>query len=179
MDEIWKDIEGYEGMYQISNLGRVKSLSRVVIRKNGVPNSVKEKYFKRKIHSTGYYLIGLTQFGKTINVKLHRLIAKAFIPNPKNLPDVNHIDGDKSNNELSNLEWTSTRENSVHGFLRRKKSSRYPGVSWVSSRSKWCAFIKLDGTQMNLWSFKNEEDAKNAYLDAHVRFGIENRYAAL
>lgn len=178
MEEIWKDIDGYEGIYQISNLGRVKSLSRVVIRKNGAPNGVKEKFFKRKVHSTGYYIVGLTQSGKTKNVKLHRLIAKAFIPNPKNLTDVNHINYDRSDNRIENLEWTSHRENGVHGFRNTKKTSKYPGVSWNKHRSRWAAFIQVEGRQINLGGFLSEEEAHQSYLNAHNRFGIQNKYAA-
>lgn len=178
MTEIWKDMDGLKGSHQINQSGVIKSLARTVIRKNGVPNRVLEKLIKRKVHSSGYVILNLNHFGKVVSCRLHRLLAEAFIPNPKNLPDVNHIDGNKANNELSNLEWTSTRENSVHGFLRKKKSSKYPGVSWKSSRSTWCAFIKVNGRQINLGSFLNEEEAHKAYLDAHRDFCIENKYAA-
>lgn len=180
MQEEWIDIESLKGSYQINRSGIIKSLARNVIRKNGVPNRVLEKVLKpRKVHSSGYVILNLNHFGKSVSCRLHRLLAETFIPNPQNLPDVNHIDGNKSNNDISNLEWVSTRENSTHAFLMRKKTSQYSGVSWSSAKSKWCSHIKVNGKHMNLGYFLDEENARKAYLDAHLRFGIQNKYLQL
>jgi len=103
MQEIWKDIEGYEGLYQISNLGNVKSL-----------------YFEPPIilksskDSRGYLYVVLSKNGKQKIGRIHRLVASAFICNPKNKPQVNHIDGVKSNNTVKNLEWVTNAENMKH-----------------------------------------------------------------
>ena len=101
--EIWKDISGYEGMYQVSNLGRVKSF------KQG-----KERILKPG-SCRGYLLVGLSKNGKMKTYTVHRLIAQAFIPNPNNLPELNHIDEDKTNNKLENLEWCNRKYNNNYG----------------------------------------------------------------
>lgn len=102
MKEVWKDIEGYEGLYQVSNLGRVHSLYKNLI-------------LKGSEDSWGYLQVKLYKNGIKSNKKMHRLVAQAFIPNPENKPEVNHIDEDKTNNKLSNLEWSTAKENSNHG----------------------------------------------------------------
>ena len=115
--EIWKDIEGFEYKYQISNYGRVKIKENVTMRMNmGKMRPYKQKETIMKPTSDGSYLkVGLLdETGKHKNKHIHRLIATHFIPNPNNLPQVNHIDGNKLNNSIDNLEWVSASENSIH-----------------------------------------------------------------
>lgn len=121
MQEIWKDIDNYIGKYQISNLGRVKSLPR-----NGTICS--ERILKIQKDRKGYSYVS---FHKK-KFKVHRLVAQAFIPNPTNKPEVNHIDENKENNIVENLEWNTSKENIAHSFkigLRKnvdlKKVSQY------------------------------------------------------
>lgn len=109
IEEIWKDVVGYEGYYQISNLGRIKSLN---YGKNGYAKILKNSF----IASYKYYQIKLYKDTKSKILKVHRLLAQAFIPNPENKPCINHIDGDKLNNDLSNLEWCTYSENIQHAF---------------------------------------------------------------
>ena len=97
-DEIWKDIEGYEGLYQISNFGNVKSLAKPRKNGNNTQYIQKEKLLKQSFTSTGYKKVELYKNGKRKSFKVHRLVAKAFISNPENKPEVNHIDGNKINN---------------------------------------------------------------------------------
>lgn len=102
--EIWKDIDGYEGTYQISNKGNVKSL------KCG-----KERILRPGINSWGYMVVCLYHDNMKKTVKLHRLVAQAFIPNPENKPQINHKDENKLNNCVNNLEWTTAKENINYG----------------------------------------------------------------
>lgn len=114
MEEIWKDIEGYEGLYQISNLGRVRSLDRYM--KNGTSNQYirKGKILIQQKGTGNYIQVCLSKNCKGKCYKLHRLVAEAFIPNIENKPDINHIDGNKSNNCANNLEWCTKSENMKH-----------------------------------------------------------------
>lgn len=104
ISEIWKDIPSYEGVYQVSNLGRVKSLDRVVFN-NGTQRNLTGRFLKIVIDSLGYALVHLSKNGISKNHKVHRLVLESFELNPENKLQVNHINGIKSNNYLTNLEW--------------------------------------------------------------------------
>ncbi len=115
--EVWKDIVGYEGIYKVSNFGRIKSLEKVFwSSKNNSFSTNKE--FIRKLSNTrkGYLRIGLMKDLKQKPFLVHRLVAIAFIPNPENKPEVNHKDGIKTHNYKMNLEWNTTKENVIHSF---------------------------------------------------------------
>lgn len=121
VEEIWRDIIGYEGIYQISNHGRMLSLckwSHGKICKRKEPKILK-LYLEKK---TGYYCYVLGQWNTTQpwrRFTIHRLVAKAFIPNPDNLPEVNHIDGNKLNNHVTNLEWNTRLQNIRHAYKHK------------------------------------------------------------
>lgn len=106
-NEEWRDIEGYEGLYQISNLGRVKSLGNTMLRK--------EKILKPNKHNCGYYRVELSKNNKQKWYYIHRLVAQAFIPNPDDLLFINHKDEDKTNNAVGNLEYCTARYNCNYG----------------------------------------------------------------
>jgi hypothetical protein len=116
--EIWKDIQNFEGLYQISNLGRVKSLDRYIELKNGTNRFVKGRVLKPSKHKTkpSYYNVILSNKGKRYSMSIHRLVAEHFIPNKDGKPQVNHKDGDKLNNKVNNLEWVTYSENTIHSF---------------------------------------------------------------
>lgn len=109
MEEVWEDIPEYEGFYKVSNLGRVKSLPR-----NGTIQQ--ERIMINKITKQGYVTVHLRKLGVSKYLKIHRLVALTFLNNPENKPQVNHKDGNKENNNLSNLEWMTVSENVQHAF---------------------------------------------------------------
>lgn len=127
MEEVWKDVVGYEGLYQVSNLGRVKSLSRLVDKGKYGTIYTKERILKNQKVNVNYLFVILSKDGKHKNMTVHRLMAKAFLPNPDNLSDVNHKDENPSNNfiyinkdgsvdyEKSNLEWCTHKYNCNYG----------------------------------------------------------------
>ena len=112
MKEIWKDIIDYTGLYQVSNFGRIKSLK-------------KEKIMKQRKDKDGYLLIDLHKNSKKKTFKVHRLVAQAFIPNPNNLLQINHIDEIKQNNSVNNLEWCSQKYNVNYGSCIKKSSEKH------------------------------------------------------
>ena len=118
--EIWRDIEGYKGLYQVSNMRRVKSL--------GNEFSRKEKILKPQKNTTGYLTIRLHKDGKQKGCLIHRLVAQTFLKNPEEYPVINHIDENKENNAVSNLEWCSVRYNNTYGnrIERVSKSKSVP-----------------------------------------------------
>lgn len=130
--EIFKDIIGYEGIYQISNLGRVKSLKRFVDNHSGLKKQLKEKILKNHISKTGYYVIDLKNNSLRKTFKVHRLIAIMFISKVNGKDFVNHIDGNKLNNSIDNLEWCTISENNKHAELTGLKNDS--GVN--NSKSK-------------------------------------------
>jgi hypothetical protein len=114
MQEIWKDIPNYEGFYQVSNLGNIKSLH---YNQQNI-----EKILKQTKNSSGYYKVELYKNKKSKIFYVHRIVAMAFIPNPKNKSEVNHIDGNKLNNNVSNLEWNTISENQKHAIKHKLRS---------------------------------------------------------
>lgn len=114
--EVWKDVQGYEDKYQVSNLGRVRSKRRIVDRGKYGLLTVPARYMTLRQKGNGYLIVGLYSHNKSKNAYVHRLVAKAFIPNPQQLPTVNHKNGDKTNNTVSNLEWASYSANNYHAY---------------------------------------------------------------
>ncbi len=108
MEEIWKDIKGYEGIYQISNKGQVKSKAR--------RGNWKETILKPSETRDHYFVVTLSKNGVHKSRRVNRIVAETFIENPLNKPEVNHIDGDKHNNNVENLEWVTTKENIIHSY---------------------------------------------------------------
>ena len=124
MQEIFKDIEGFEGLYQISNLGRVKSLrfNKEILLKDGKTG-----------RELGYRSVVLTKNKIKKTYYVHRLVAQAFIPNPENKSDANHKNGIKSDNIIANLEWCTCSENSLHSF---RKEGRKATGGWITEEGR-------------------------------------------
>lgn len=121
MQEIWKDIDGYEGLYKVSSMGRVYSVPRI----SPTGCKVNGRFLCHGDNGHGYKIVNLWKDGKSKIKYVHRLVALAFIPNPDNLPEINHKDENKENNCVSNLEWCSNRYNVTYGTARKRGMATY------------------------------------------------------
>lgn len=163
--EQWKDVLNYEGLYQVSDLGRVKSLGGVTNMPNGGIRINKSKILTPMKCGVGYLTIALYKNRKKEYGKVHRLVWEAF--NGKTYLPIDHIiEGNKLDNRLCNLQAITSRENSSKHRLTKTKTSKYTGVSWRNDTNKWTSRITINGKYKNLGSFINEIDAANAYKNA-------------
>lgn len=167
--EIWKDV--FELPYIISNFGVVK-------RNPNAPYYHKNKeYVKPYINNKGYLCINLYKDSKVYKYQIHRLLAIIFIPNPNNLKEVNHIDGNPLNNDLTNLEWVTHKQNIQHAWdnnlfknrhacasvKRKGSSSKYRGVSWSNERKRWCVYVTFNKKRYGVGRYRDEIEAAKAY----------------
>jgi hypothetical protein len=163
MEEIWKDIPNYEGFYQASNLGRIKSIDRVVNHAKSGKLRLVGKILKTPIASNGYAVVNLSRNRNTITKYVHAIIAETFLnhkPNGHHFV-IDHIDEDKSNNELINLRITTSRYNTTrnqNGF-----TSKYVGVNYRKGVRKWRANIRIHGKLINLGNYNTEIEAHQSY----------------
>lgn len=176
MEEIWKDIKGYEGMYQVSNLGRIKSLARMTSSNNGSTNYLKrenEKILMTRQGNRGYLLAYLTKNSKTKTVRVHRLVAENFIPNPENKPQVNHINGIKTDNRLENLEWNTCQENTQHAVRTGLKIvTENQKRAAIENILKACEKNKVKVMQFDLQG--NYIKTWNSILEAKEFYGLKS-----
>lgn len=157
--EVWKDIPEYEGLYQVSNLGNVRSLDRLCSRGREIKGTV----LKPRLSSVGYFNVNLYKCGEFKTKTVHGLVSCAFLnhtPNGVKLV-VNHIDINRENNNLYNLEIITNRENTNKKHL--KSSSKYVGVSWAKRNKKWQSQIYVNGKIKHLGYFTDEKEAAQAY----------------
>lgn len=124
MKEVWKDIAGYEGLYEVSNLGRVRSLDRYVPHRTFGKKFCKGHVMATHINNAGYVTVNLCKHNRYTSYDIHRLVAIAFMENPEGLPEVNHIDENKQNNCIENLEWVTKQQNESHGTKRMRSSEK-------------------------------------------------------
>ena len=143
MGEIWKDIQNYEGSYQVSNYGRVKSLSRVDSR----GNKRNEKILKGRKNRQGYYDVALCKNGKQKFCRINRLVAQAFIPNPENKPFVDHINAIKTDNRVENLRWCTYTENAK--FKEELKNNKFIAIAPDGKITEWYVIAECS-RQLNL-----------------------------
>lgn len=128
--ERWKDVKEYEGMYQVSTHGDVRSVDRVTPDKR----NIKGRYLKIRLDRYGYSAVSLSKNSKIKNLKVHRLVAINFIKNQKNKPQVNHLDGNKTNNYYKNLEWATAKENQNHAWSHGLKENVKPATSKIGKK---------------------------------------------
>ncbi len=161
--EIWKDIPGYKGHYKVSNLGRVKSIKRVVQREGQIGGlTINERILKPIINKGGYHILYLSINGQKKTFLIHRAVAMTFLKNKFNKSDVNHIDGNKTNNSVKNLEWATSLENAKHavklGLNRPTRGCSHPLSKWTNDQ------VLAVKTLL--------ENRKHSYLEIEKRTGV-------
>ena len=114
--EYWVPIPNYEGYYEISTIGNIRSIKRSILTKSGYLKPEKERIITQRISNKGYSTVTLSKNGQSKSQHVHRLLAQAFIPNPENKATVNHLNGDKLDNRIENLEWATYSENAIHAY---------------------------------------------------------------
>jgi hypothetical protein len=172
--EIWKDVVGYEGLYKVSNSGRIKSLDRLVVTKKNVNINIPEKIRKQCDNGFGYLYVTLTKNGKSLTQASHRIVAKAFIPNTENKKCINHKNWNRSDNRVDNLEWTTYMENSCSKSNRTQYSSQYAGVSYSKRDKMYIAKVSIKGKYVFQKGFKKDIDAYNARIEYMTKNNLKN-----
>lgn len=165
--EIWKPIKDYEELYEVSNLGNVRSVDRYVNAKlNGVltKRKIEGTNIKPYLHKTGYYIVKLSKNGKRKNIKIHRLVAEAFIDNPNKLKCINHKDENKLNNYVENLEWCSYKYNNNYGTKKERISQ--------SMFKKVCQYT-VDGKFIKIWD--SIKEAQKYYKTGNISAVCKNK----
>jgi hypothetical protein len=162
--EEWRDVFGFEGLYMISNLDRVKSLERIGKSPTGYKSVIKEKIRKQFFDKKGYLIRGLYKNKKEKKKKVHRLVAEAFIPNPENKKEVNHKKGIKHDSRASELEWVTRSENRLHGFKV---------LNWIPSHKGKLGKLNHLSVKVNQLSLSGKLVKKwDSMADAAREFGI-------
>jgi hypothetical protein len=163
-NEVWKNVPNYSG-YQVSSRGRVKSLQRVEVGKDGKKRTIKYKMLSMEVTENGYHRVGLTSNGVLKRIKVHQLVAMAFLGHVRCGNDlvVNHKNFVRSDNRVENLEIVTSRENSSKNYL--KSASKHIGVTHQKPNNKWVARIRANGKRVRLGVFETEDEA-GLYYDA-------------
>ena len=167
--EIWKEIKNYEGFYEVSSLGRVRSLTRYIKQKNNSKKKIAGKILKPIPNKNGYLMVTLSKDCKGKRYFVHRLVADAFILNKNNKKEVNHIDENPKNNKVNNLEWVTHLENSNYG-TRGKRISKNLKEWCKKNRVKKVKQVSLNGIFIKEW-----ESAK----DVQKELGINSKGISL
>ena len=179
MEEIWKEIPGFDGAYQVSSLGNVRSCDRIIYYRNGNPRGSckheKGRIISQHISNSGYYNVPLRKNKIRKFYFVHRLVAQTFLDNPENKPQVNHIDGNRLNNQVSNLEWATRSENVNHalrtGLLHGLRGDLSPHKVAVLQYEKDGTFVRewscmadaarfLNGTKAGIYSACRQKNCK-------------------
>ena len=155
MSEEWRDVVGYEGRYQVSSMGRVKSL----VRKDCLGRTVKERILKPGVIHNGYLQVGLCAGGKQKTLRVHRLVCEAFHENPDNKPQVNHINEDKTDNRACNLEWCTCKQNLNHGS-RNERAGK--------AKSKPVGQYTRDGDLVKVWPSTQEAERQAGFNHGNI-----------
>lgn len=171
MIEIWEDIDNYIKLYQVSNMGRIRSLDHT--RKAGTGSYVQKGQIIKPYITRGYFHVKLTKEGKVRDFQVHRLVAQTFICNQQNKPQVNHIDGNKLNNCVNNLEWCTQSENMVHAY---KIGLEKPIYGRENPRAKRVIQYNLQGGFISEYMSTMEAERKTKIKHANISRCCKGRY---
>ena len=157
--ETWRKIEDYDN-YSVSDLGNIKNV------KTG-------RILKLSTNNRGYYIVGLFKNGNKTSKTVHTLVAEAFIENPNDKPNVDHMNNNQLDNRKENLRYCLQKENIRNSVMRNEYTSGVKGVIFDKTRNKWCARIRIDGINVHLGRFNTIEEAKEArQIRANQAFGV-------
>ena len=182
-EEIWKPVVGYEGLYEVSSYGRVRSLDRYVKYSNGPIHLHKGRILNPGKEKVGYLVVPLSCNGKLHLKKIHILVAEAFIPNPDNLPQVNHKDENKTNNNVDNLEWCTAKYNMNYGSIQERHRNTMlergysTGLSKEEYHKKWLEnnkdyykkWLENNKDYHKKYCEKNKEKLKDYYHQYYLK----------
>lgn len=163
--EEWRTIEGYEGMYEVSSQGNVRSLPKAVDIGVCIQNR-KEKFLKQVPDVKGYMMVWFYKDGKRKMHKVHRLVAKAFIPNMENKPEVDHINADKADNRVENLRWVTSRENFHNPITYKRNADSKRGV--LNHKAKAVVQMDMQGNVIKEWVCMQDIYRECGYSHAHI-----------
>ena len=152
MEEIWKDVVGFEGLYQVSDLGNVRNYEKTIWNGRHMPQII----LATRVCKTGYVDVHLCSNGKHHAKRLHRLVAQAFLPNENDFPEINHKDEDKTNNSLANLEWCNSHYNVNYGTCIKRRSENHKKQIIQKDLSgnfikSWNGFITVE-RELGIWA---------------------------
>ena len=180
--EIWKDIEEFKGLYQVSNLGNVRSLDAMINCKGarGIDKHIRKgRILKKTIGTTGYYNVNLSKNSKVKLSRVHILVAKAFIPNPNNYKLINHKDGNKLNNKVENLEWCNYTHNIKEAYRIGLRKNKYKNKYGKDAQfSKPLLQFSLNGEFIKEWENANQVKRELGYCAENIRSVCKGRRKA-
>ena len=176
MTEIWRDIKDYEGLYQISNLGRVRSLDRYAKHSRGGNMLIKGKILKPTINSNDYYVVNLSKNGVEIINYIHRLVAEAFVLNPENKPEVDHINTNRTDNRIENLRWATDEEQANNSLTKEHNSNAKKGkYGKEHPRSKPVLQFDLNGNFIKEWECATQVEKELGISHCHICQCCQNK----
>ena len=176
MEEIWKDIEGFEGFYQVSSLGRVRSLDRIVVNSRYGYQSLKGRILRQHKNGDGYFHIGLNKDNHRKKYETHRLVAQTFIPNPENKAEVDHINTKRDDNRIENLRWATRKENQNNSLTLKKRSDSMKGdkhpmygkLGKTNPNSKAIYQVSMDGNIIRKWNALSEAERQTGTDESSI-----------
>lgn len=176
-EEVWKDVVGYEGLYQVSNFGRVKHVSCVVATSSDSARSIKERIIKPHLQNKGYFLVDLYKNNKRKEMLVHRLVADAFIPNPLDLPCVNHKDSNPVNCRVENLEWCTVSYNAKYSY---DNNNRRDKMNWKhgkdNTNSKAVCAIDKNGDVVFCFDCIMDAERETGILNSNIVACLKGRH---